>query len=113
MSEQYHSEELEVPTADAVEQTQPTADEPADQVEESYAPEVTDEPTAEAADDLPLGDEVAEECDHRRVRARRGRAGEPTTSPPTRPLAEDEPTPLRRLWPRTSPPTSRRRRGGR
>ena len=71
MSEQYHTEELEVPTADAVEQTQPTADEPADQVEESYAPEVTDEPTAEAADDLPLGDEVAEDGDHRPSRARR------------------------------------------
>jgi transcriptional antiterminator NusG len=61
VSEQYQSEELEVPTADAVEQTQPS-DEPNDQSvdDEAAAPEVTDEPTAEAADALPLGDEVAE-----------------------------------------------------
>ena len=63
MSEQYQSEELEVPTADAVEQTQPS-DEPNDQPvdDEAGATEVTDEPTAEAADALPLGDEVAEEA---------------------------------------------------
>ena len=63
MSEQYQSEELEVPTADAVEQTQPS-DEPSDQPvdDEAGAPELTDEPTAEAADALPLGDEVAEEA---------------------------------------------------
>jgi len=59
VSEQYQSEELEVPTADAVEQTQPS-DEPSDQPvdDEAGATEVTDEPTAEAADALPLGDEV-------------------------------------------------------
>ncbi len=71
MSEQYQSEELEVPTADAVEQTQPSdqpSDEPSDQPsdqpvdDEAGAPEVTDEPTAEAVDALPLGDEVAEEA---------------------------------------------------
>jgi len=63
VSEQYQSEELEVPTADAVEQTQPS-DEPSDQPvdDEAGATEVTDEPTAEAADALPLGDEVAEEA---------------------------------------------------
>ena len=61
MSEQYQSEELEVPTADAVEQTQPV-DQPVDDDTEAGAPEVTDEPTAEAADALPLGDEVAEEA---------------------------------------------------
>ena len=63
MSEQYQSEELEVPTADAVEQTQPS-DEPSDQPvdDQASATEVTDEPTAEAADALPLGDEVAEEA---------------------------------------------------
>ena len=62
MSEQYQSEELEVPTADAVEQTQPT-DQPIDQpADDQVEPEVTEEPAAEAADDLPLGDEVAEEA---------------------------------------------------
>jgi transcriptional antiterminator NusG len=65
VSEQHQSEELEVPTADAVEQTQPS-DEPSDQQvdddTQTGAPEVTDEPTAEAADALPLGDEVAEEA---------------------------------------------------
>jgi transcriptional antiterminator NusG len=63
VSEQYQSEELEVPTADAVEQTQPS-DEPSDQPvdTEAGATEVTDEPTDEAADALPLGDEVAEEA---------------------------------------------------
>ncbi len=61
MSEQYQSEELEVPTADAVEQTQPV-DQPVDDDTDTGAPEVTDEPTAEAADALPLGDEVAEEA---------------------------------------------------
>jgi len=63
VSEQYQSEELEVPTADAVEQTQPS-DEPSDQPvdDQAGATEVTDEPTAEAADALPLGDEVAEEA---------------------------------------------------
>ena len=61
MSEQYQSEELEVPTADAVEQTQPV-DQPVDDDTETGAPEVTDEPTAEAADALPLGDDVAEEA---------------------------------------------------
>ena len=66
MSEQYQSEELEVPTADAVEQTQPTdqpIDQPIDQpADDQVEPEVTEEPAAEAADDLPLGDEVAEEA---------------------------------------------------
>jgi len=61
VSEQYQSEELEVPTADAVEQTQPV-DQPVDDDTDTGAPEVTDEPTAEAADALPLGDEVAEEA---------------------------------------------------
>ena len=61
MSEQHQSEELEVPTADAVEQTQPV-DQPVDDDTEAGTPEVTDEPTAEAADALPLGDEVAEEA---------------------------------------------------
>jgi transcriptional antiterminator NusG len=61
VSEQYQSEELEVPTADAVEQTQPV-DQPVDDDTEAGTPEVTDEPTAEAADALPLGDEVAEEA---------------------------------------------------
>ena len=61
MSEQYQSEELEVPTADAVEQTQPV-DPPVDDDTATGAPEVTDEPTAEAADALPLGDDVAEEA---------------------------------------------------
>ena len=61
MSEQYQSEEREVPTADAVEQTQPV-DQPVDDDTEAGTPEVTDEPTAEAADALPLGDEVAEEA---------------------------------------------------
>ena len=65
MSEQYQSEELEVPTADAVEQTQPSdepSDQPVDDDTDTGATEVTDEPTAEAADALPLGDEVAEEA---------------------------------------------------
>ena len=64
MSEQYQSEavetdELEVPTADAAEQ----ADEVTDgaDAEDASAPDVTEEPAAEAADALPLGDEVAEE----------------------------------------------------
>ena len=61
MSEQHQSEELEVPTADAVEQTQPV-DQPVDDDTEAGTPEVTDEPTAEAADALPLGDEVAEDA---------------------------------------------------
>ena len=61
MSEQYQSEELEVPTADAVEQTQPV-DPPVDDDTATGAPEVTDEPTAETADALPLGDDVAEEA---------------------------------------------------
>ena len=61
MSEQHQSEELEVPTADAVEQTQPV-DQQVDDDTEAGTPEVTDEPTAEAADALPLGDEVAEEA---------------------------------------------------
>ena len=61
VSEQYQSEELEVPTADAVEQTQPV-DQQVDDDTEAGTPEVTDEPTAEAADVLPLGDEVAEEA---------------------------------------------------
>jgi len=61
VSEQYQSEELEVPTADAVEQTQPV-DQPVDDDTETGAPEVTEEPTAEAADALPLGDEVAEDA---------------------------------------------------
>jgi transcription termination/antitermination protein NusG len=61
VSEQYQSEELEVPTADAVEQAQPV-DQPVDDDTETGAPEVTEEPTTEAADALPLGDEVAEEA---------------------------------------------------
>ena len=63
MSEQYQSEELEVPTADAVEQTQPVEEPATDEtVEEAAAPDVTEEPTAEAADELPLGDDVAEDA---------------------------------------------------
>jgi transcriptional antiterminator NusG len=66
VSEQYHSEELEVPTDDAVEQaTEISEPEPVtldDETPEEAAPAVTDEPTAEAADDLPLGDVVAEEA---------------------------------------------------
>ncbi len=66
MSEQYHSEELEVPTEDAIEQTVEIPDPESESVvdetpEEAAAPDVTDEPESEAADDLPLGDEVAEE----------------------------------------------------
>ena len=72
MSEQYQSEELEVPTADAVEQTQPS-DEPSDQPvdDEAGATEVTDEPTdeveatdeadADEADDEESEDEESEE----------------------------------------------------
>jgi transcription termination/antitermination protein NusG len=63
VSEQHQSEELEVPTADAVEQTQPVDQQVGDDTE-AGTPEVTDEPTAEAADALPLGDEVAEEAAH-------------------------------------------------
>ena len=63
MSEQYQSEELEVPTADAVEQTQPVEEPATDEtVEAAAAPDVTEEPTAEAADELPLGDDVAEDA---------------------------------------------------
>jgi transcriptional antiterminator NusG len=62
-SEAVQTEELEVPTTDAVEQAERVADEPvlepADEAAASDA--VTDEPTSEAADALPLGDEVAEE----------------------------------------------------
>ncbi len=84
MSEQYQSEELEVPTADAVEQTQPS-DEPSDQPvdDEAGATEVTDEPTAEAADALPLGDEVAEE-------AIEDAADEPAEEPADEPTDEVE-----------------------
>ena len=86
MSEQYQSEELEVPTADAVEQTQPS-DEPSDQPvdDEAGATEVTDEPTAEAADALPLGDEVAEE-------AIEDAADEPAEEPADEPTDEVEAT---------------------
>ncbi len=86
MSEQYQSEELEVPTADAVEQTQPS-DEPNDQPvdDEAGATEVTDEPTAEAADALPLGDEVAEE-------AIEDAADEPAEEPADEPTDEVEAT---------------------
>ncbi len=84
MSEQYQSEELEVPTADAVEQTQPS-DEPSDQPvdDEAGATEVTDEPTAEAADALPQGDEVAEE-------AIEDAADEPAEEPADEPTDEVE-----------------------
>ena len=84
MSEQYQSEELEVPTADAVEQTQPS-DEPSDQPvdDEAGATEVTDEPTAEAADALPLADEVAEE-------AIEDAADEPAEEPADEPTDEVE-----------------------
>ncbi len=86
MSEQYQSEELEVPTADAVEQTQPS-DEPNDQPvdDEAGATEVTDEPTAEAADALPLADEVAEE-------AIEDAADEPAEEPADEPTDEVEAT---------------------
>jgi len=86
VSEQYQSEELEVPTADAVEQTQPS-DEPSDQLvdDEAGATEVTDEPTAEAADALPLGDEVAEE-------AIEDAADEPAEEPADEPTDEVEAT---------------------
>ncbi len=86
VSEQHQSEELEVPTADAVEQTQPS-DEPSDQPvdDEAGATEVTDEPTAEAADALPLGDEVAEE-------AIEDAADEPAEEPADEPTDEVEAT---------------------
>ena len=52
VSEQYQSDELEVPTADAVDQTrpadQPTGEEIADEITEESAPDLTDEPTADA-----------------------------------------------------------------
>ena len=84
MSEQYQSEELEVPTADAVEQTQPV-DQQVDDDTEAGTPEVTDEPTAEAADALPLGDEVAEE-------AIEEAADEPAEEPADEPTDEAEAT---------------------
>jgi transcriptional antiterminator NusG len=63
VSEQYHSEELEVPTEDAVEQHEPAVDEEVEQIEEEFrVPEPTEEPTAEAVDDLPMGDDVTEEA---------------------------------------------------
>jgi transcriptional antiterminator NusG len=62
VSEQYQSEELEVPTADAADQADEVTEAAvAEAPEETATPDVTDEPTAEAADELPLGDEVAEE----------------------------------------------------
>ena len=82
MSEQYQSEELEVPTADAVEQTQPAID---DQVEESPVTEVTDEPTAETADDLPLGDDVSEDVSEDDVYE------EPAEEESEQPEADEEP----------------------
>ncbi len=60
MSEQYQSEELEVPTADPVDEVDQT-DEVTGDAEDASAPDLTEEPTAEAADALPLGDEVADE----------------------------------------------------
>ena len=68
MSEQHQSEavpteELEVPTTDAAEQAETVEDESLEPAEEAAASDaVTDEPTSEAADALPLGDEVAEEA---------------------------------------------------
>ncbi len=82
MSEQYQSEELEVPTADAVEQTQPATEQAADEtVEDPAAPDVTEEPTAEAADELPLGDEVAEDVGRRRSDECRERSSRRTPTP--------------------------------
>jgi len=48
VSEQYHSEELEVPTADAVEQAAEATDAPTETPEEVAPPEVSDELVAEA-----------------------------------------------------------------
>jgi transcriptional antiterminator NusG len=62
VSEQYQSEELEVPTADAADQADEVTEAAvAETPEETATPDVTDVPTAEAADELPLGDEVAED----------------------------------------------------
>jgi transcription termination/antitermination protein NusG len=58
---EYQSEELEVPTADAAEQAVEVTDEQVEEPQPTDEPvEVTDEPVAEAAEVLPLGDEVAE-----------------------------------------------------
>jgi transcription termination/antitermination protein NusG len=60
VSEQYQSEELEVPTEDAVEQHQPAADEPTLEAEEAEvsAPPVADE---EPADEEPADEEPTDE----------------------------------------------------
>ncbi len=90
MSEQYHSEELEVPTADAVEQTQPV-DQPVDDDTDTGAPEVTEEPTAEATDALPLGDDVAEEAiEEAAAESADASADEPADEPTDEAEATDE-----------------------
>jgi transcriptional antiterminator NusG len=67
VSEQYHSEELEVPTEDAVEQHEPAVDDDVQQAEEEFVPppagEATDQPFSGVAESLLPGDEVAEELD--------------------------------------------------